>query len=284
MKTLLSVSRRNRRAFTLVELLVVIGIIALLISILLPALNRARESANRIACASNMRQIGVMMFMYHQEYRVFPAAAFTEPVGGTATRWISWDDQMNKYLGINDPHDWNDYGRNLTSALERGENRLLICPNDNLLPRTRPVQNPNIPLEALGRRSYAMVFGGSWQGQAVAPGTGHKVWNTGSNFTPRWFRMTDIRAASDTFLLAEFVTDTNIRGSNNGAAVLNPAWQLNPPTSEASVGLTFNLHRANGRTNYLFADGHVQFLHYSERIGSGTLSAPGGAWTRARDD
>lgn len=81
--------RRRRRGFTLVELLVVIGIISVLIGILLPALNRARQQARQVACASNVRQIGIGFLMYANENKQrFPYHA---DLGGMHTEdWIHW--------------------------------------------------------------------------------------------------------------------------------------------------------------------------------------------------
>ncbi|QOV92415.1 type II secretion system protein [Humisphaera borealis] len=67
----------QQKAFTLVELLVVIGVIALLISILLPALNRAREQAQASVCLSNLRQIGAALTLYNNENHGYNVPSYT---------------------------------------------------------------------------------------------------------------------------------------------------------------------------------------------------------------
>jgi prepilin-type N-terminal cleavage/methylation domain-containing protein/prepilin-type processing-associated H-X9-DG protein len=111
-----AVSRRKRAAFTLVELLVVIGIIAILVAILFPLVNKARASARGVQCASNLRQVGSGLIRYFNDYKHLPV--------------------RDSMLAYSNPHvlRWIDRPESVAEAMEKyvGSRSVLYCPANTL--------------------------------------------------------------------------------------------------------------------------------------------------------
>jgi prepilin-type N-terminal cleavage/methylation domain-containing protein len=92
---------RRRAGFTLVELLVVLAIITLLIGLFLPAVQQAREAANRAACANNLRQIGIAVHHYYSTFAALPPSRVKTEYATWAVLLLPYIEQQNLYAQWN---------------------------------------------------------------------------------------------------------------------------------------------------------------------------------------
>jgi prepilin-type N-terminal cleavage/methylation domain-containing protein/prepilin-type processing-associated H-X9-DG protein len=250
---------RHRLGFTLIELLVVIAIIAILIGLLLPAVQKIREAANRMKCSNNLKQIGLAVHNYHDTMGFLPSAGSADgrplsggpwPNSGEGTNWLvhimPYIEQGNIYnkLTFTGDSGWTNVPGSATSSAVNNVNivagtvvSIFRCPSD---PRTPLLGNgSNVPggIQVM-RPSYVAIAGAINCIDGGSPCAFQESRNTTSGWSPEFGRTAWGGAIVPGFSNVTLSTITD--GTSNTALASERAgkmyWQDTPTSPRTPAG------------------------------------------------
>jgi prepilin-type N-terminal cleavage/methylation domain-containing protein/prepilin-type processing-associated H-X9-DG protein len=278
----------TRSAFTLIELLVVIAVIAILIGLLLPAVQKVRGAAARLQCANNLKQIGLACHNYHDSMNALPPgyvaqSGYVDGFTDTAPGW-GWAAHLLPYIEQDNIHKSITFSLPVEHPANAGAAQTMVkiylCPADQTPSAAFIVPDGfGKPIALAAPSSYAACVGGDESDTFGPSGLGVFYRNSRT-------RITDITDGTSQTILVGDRAWSNVQGTWTGAiqngvcarGVRNP----NPGSSSASLpaatlvlahshlnnaltdtdsGLDDFSSNHTGGSNFVFADGSVHFIH-----------------------
>ena len=285
-------SSRPRRGFTLIELLVVIAIIAILIGLLLPAVQKVREASNRAKCANNLKQLGIACHAYHDAYGKLPASTWAANNTNETDVYMGWGVAVLPYIEQsalfrqydNTKFNWDP----VNAPVLLTKLALQTCPSD-LPPDEQSCENANYNVRNQMTGSYKAVtgmIGGNDsrfrdynksfpQLEQLRPETKGLIHVTGPQHPPQEKLGAVQDGTSNTLMIGEYHTTTDLRrramwgvssafyavgalGPQGGTRGLpdHAACAVLIPTSNANrCNRAFASLHAGGTMNFVLGDG-----------------------------